>query len=202
VCYHIGEVVAMGMSAVQTRRWTREEYERLIETGVFHPEERVELIDGELVVMTPQKSVHATAVRLVDEMLRMAFGSGHDVRAQLPLALDPDSEPEPDVAVVIGMPRDYRDAHPTTALLVVEVADTTLAFDRERKGSLYARAGIADYWILNLADRVLEVYRDPVPAPSALYGWHYRVPQRLSASDSVSPLAAPRARVAVSDLLP
>ena len=192
----------MGMSAVQTRRWTREEYERLIETGVFHPEERVELIDGELVVMTPQKSVHATAVRLVDEMLRMAFGSGHDVRAQLPLALDPDSEPEPDVAVVAGTPRDYRNAHPTTALLVVEVADTTLAFDRERKGSLYARAGIAEYWIVNLADRVLEVCRDPGPVASAQYGWSYRVTERLSASDSVSPLAAPQARIAVSDLLP
>lgn len=192
----------MGVSAVQTRRWTREEYERLVETGIFHPEERVELLDGELVVMTPQKSIHATAIRLVEDALRIAFGSGHDVRAQLPLALDPDSEPEPDAAVVAGTPRDYRDAHPTTALLVVEVADTTLAFDRERKRSLYARAGIAEYWIVNLADRVLEVYRDPGPVPSAQYGRNYRVTQRLSASDSVSPLAAPRARITVSDLLP
>jgi Uma2 family endonuclease len=201
VCYHIREVVAMGVSAVQTRRWTREEYERLAETGIFHPEERVELIDGELVLMTPQKSVHATAVRLVEDALRIAFGSGYDVRAQLPLALDPDSEPEPDVAVVAGAPRDYRDAHPATALLVVEVADTTLTFDRERKGSLYARAGIAEYWIVNLADRLLEVYRDPAPAPSAQYGWSYRVTQRLSPSDSVNPLATSQARIAVSDLL-
>ncbi len=192
----------MGVSAVQTRRWTREEYERLIETGIFHPEERVELIDGELVVVTPQKSIHATAICLAEDVLRIAFGSGCNVRAQLPLALDPDSEPEPDVAVVAGTPRDYRDAHPTAALLVVEVADTTLAFDRERKGSLYARAGIAEYWIVNLADRVLEVHRDPGPVPSAQYGWSYRATQRLSASDSVSPLAAPRARIAVSDLLP
>ena len=192
----------MSVSAVQTRRWTREEYERLIEAGIFHPEERVELIDGEILTMTPQKSPHATAVCLVADALRGAFGSGHHVRVQLPLALDPDSEPEPDVAVVAGAPRDYRDAHPATALLVVEVADTTLAFDRERKGSLYAGAGIAEYWIVNLSDQVLEVYREPAAAPSAQYGWSYRVAQRLSPSDVVSPLAAPHGRITVSDLLP
>ncbi|MBI2370409.1 MAG: Uma2 family endonuclease, partial [Deltaproteobacteria bacterium] len=104
--------------------------------------------------------------------------------------------------VVPGSPRDYLDAHPTTALLVVEVADTTLVYDRDLKGSLYARAGIAEYWIVNLTDRALEVYRDPAPSPRARYGSSYQTFQRLSPPDSVSPLAAPWARIAVADLLP
>ena len=190
------------MSVVHVRRWTRAEYERMIEAGVFHPEERAELIGGEIVTMTPQGSAHATAVSLTQDALRAAFGLGHNVRAQLPLALDPDSEPEPDVAVVPGSPRDYRQAHPTTALLVVEVSDTTLSVDRARKGSLYARSGIAEYWIVNLVDAVLEVYREPGPARETHYGWAYQAVQRLRASGSVTPLAAPAARVAVSDLLP
>lgn len=169
--------------------------------GVFHPGERAELIDGEILTRTPQGSAHSTAVCLVEDALRLAFGAGYDVRGQLPLALDPASEPEPDVVVVPGSPRDYRDAHPATALLVVEVADTTLAFDRDWKWSLYARAGIADYWIVNLIDRLLEVYRDPAPASSARYGWEYRSIQRLGPSEAVRPLAF-QALVAVADLLP
>jgi len=191
----------MSLSGVQVRRWTREEYEHLVARGVFRPGERAELIDGEILTMTPQGSAHATAVCLVEDALRAAFGPGYIVRAQLPLALDPTSEPEPDVAVVRGSPRDYRDAHPTTALLVIEVADTTLAFDRDWKGSLYARAGVADYWIVNLTDRLLEVYRDPAPVASAKYGCEYRSVQRLGPSDSVRPLAS-QALIAVRDLLP
>jgi Uma2 family endonuclease len=85
---------------------------------------------------------------------------------------------------------------------VVEVADTTFAFDREWKRSLYARAGISDYWVVNLMDRLLEVYRNPAPEASARYGWEYRTAQRLGPSEFVSPLAAPEARIAVADLLP
>lgn len=174
----------------------------MIDAGIFEPTERAELIGGEIVVMTPQRSSHATGVRLAQETLRAAFGRGHDVRAQLPLALDPDSEPEPDVAVVSGSPRDYRYAHPTTALLVVEVSDTTLGLDRGRKGALYARAGIAEYWIVNLVDGVLETHRDPDSGSGTQHGWAYRTVQRLGAADTVSPLAAPAARIRVGDLLP
>ena len=152
--------------------------------------------------MTPQKSPHAAAVTLVQEALRVVLGIGCHVRTQLPLALDPASEPEPDVAVVHGAPRDYRDAHPATALLLVEVADTTLAFDRGWKSSLYARAGVADYWIVNLVDRVLEVYRDRRPEPAARYGWTYATVRRFDSEEGIVPLAAPTARVAVRDLLP
>lgn len=184
------------------RHWTREEYHRMAELGLIGPEERLELIEGEIVQkMTPQKSPHATAIRLVEEALRRAFGAGFDVRVQLPLALSPLSEPEPDVAVVRGGPRDYRDAHPTTALLVVEVADTTLAFDRRTKGSLYARAQIADYWILNLSAQEVEVYRRPAPDPGAPFGFRYVRVMRHGPDDAITPLASPHA-VPVADLLP
>ena len=141
------------------RRWTRVEYDRLIEAGVFQPGEPIELLGGLLVVAEPQGDAHFTAIRLAEEALRAAFGPGWEVRPQGPIALDAESEPEPDVAVVPGSTRDYRDGHPAHAALVVEVAESSLRRDREVKGSLYARAGIADYWIVNLGDRVLEVFR-------------------------------------------
>jgi hypothetical protein len=119
--------------------------------GVFGPEDRLELLDGEIIDMAPQKSRHATAVTLVGEALRTLFRSGATVRVQLPFSLDDRSEPEPDVAVVPGNPRDYRDAHPSRALLICEVSDTTLGYDRGRKLTAYARAGIPEYWILAFA---------------------------------------------------
>src|SRR5437870_13876940 len=159
---------------LQIRRWKRVEYEQLIEKGIFLPGERIELIDGLLVVAEPQSSLHFTTVRLVERALTHAFGAGWDVRAQGPIALDDASEPEPDVAVVRGELRDYVEAHPADPVLVVEVALTSLASDRAHKSSLYARAGRPEYWIVNLVDRVLEVYREPVASPSAPYGWDYR----------------------------
>jgi len=101
-----------------------------------------------------------------------------------------------------GTRRDYRHEHPSRPALVVEVAESGLALDREHKGSLYARAGVADYWILNLVDRVLEVYRDPAPNASAPYGWRYRVVERLTSAATVSPLALPSVRIPVRDFLP
>ncbi|HEU4369551.1 MAG TPA: Uma2 family endonuclease [Methylomirabilota bacterium] len=184
------------------RRWTRAEYEQLIDKGVFAPGERLELIDGLLLVAEPQSAYHFTTVRLVALALARAFGEGWDVRTEGPIALDDDSEPEPDVAVVRGSLRDYLTAHPADPVLVVEVALTSLAFDRERKSSLYARAGRPEYWIVNLVDRVLEVRREPSRSVSAPYGWHYRGVEELGTSDAVFPLAAPSARIAVADLLP
>ena len=174
----------------------------MIEAGVLTPEKRVELIDGEILAMTPQGSAHATAVSLVQEALRAAFGSQVYVRVQLPLAFGSDSEPEPDVAVVAGSVRDYRDAHPQSALLVVEVADATLAYDRDRKGSLYARAGVPEYWIANLAETCIEVHRDPIVRPHAQFGWHCRTVERFGAGDSITPLSLPTRSIAVADLLP
>jgi hypothetical protein len=110
--------------------------------------------------------------------------------------------PEPDIAVVPGSRRDHSRAHPSHPVLIVEVADSSLAFDRAEKGSLYARAGIADYWILNLPDQVLEVYREPVAAPHAPYGHHFGATITLAPRDTVSPLAAATAAVLVASLLP
>ncbi len=120
----------------------------------------------------------------------------------MPVALDDESEPDPDVCVVPGDPRDYRDAHPARPVLIVEVALSRQRFDREEKGGLYARAGIADYWIVNLLDGALEVYRDPVPAPGAPHGWADRAARRLSVGEVVFPLAAPSSAVPVAELLP
>jgi Uma2 family endonuclease len=192
----------MGATPIQTKRWARVEYERLIDLAMFQPGDRVELVGGQLVVREPQGSPHAVAVRLAEDALRSAFGFGWEVRAQMPVALDDESEPEPDVAVCPGRPRDYLAGHPARPVLLVEVAETSLAFDREHKGSLYARARIPEYWLVNLVDRVLEVYCDPVPSAEAPYGWCFSALLRLGAADSVSPLAAPQAHVAVADLLP
>ncbi len=189
-------------SAIDGRRLTRLEYEKMVESGQIVPCERLELIDGEILNMAPQESAHGTAISLAENWIRAAFGMGFTVRLQLPLALDPYSEPEPDLAVVYAVPDDRTAGHPGTALLVVEVADSTLAYDRTRKGSLYARAGIADYWIVNLADRRLEIYRDPAPAPSAPFGWNYAWSRYYASGQQVMPLASRGAFVSVADLLP
>lgn len=183
-------------------RMTRVRYDRLVHAGIFGPEDRVELLDGLLVAREPQGGRHATAVFLVRDSLDKVFGGAYYVREEKPIALDDQSEPEPDVVVVPGQPRDYRDAHPAQPVLIVEVADTSLALDRVRKGGLYARAGVADYWVLNLIDEVLEVYREPVRAASARYGWKYGSVSLLRRDALVTPLAAPSARISVAALLP
>ena len=187
---------------VRTRRWTRKEYDRLVEIGVLREDEAIELIGGELIVAEPKGSPHATAVELTADALRAVFGRGWAVRTQNPIALDEDSEPEPDVAVVPGTMRDYRVEHPARPALVVEVAESSLGFDRRYKGSLYARGGIADYWIVDLVDRAVEVRRRPVPAPSAKFGWRYAETRRFRTGATIAPLARPDAVIAVADLLP
>ncbi len=184
------------------RRWTRLEYERLVELGVFQPGERLELLDGQLLVREPQGSRHASAIRRVLAALRRALGEAWQLDSQLPFALDPDSEPEPDVAVVPRDPGAYRDAHPSRAVLIVEIAEASYRIDREYKASLYARAGIADYWIVNLVHEVLEVHRDPEHSPDARYGWRYRTVETLRPPATVAPLVAPASAIPVADLLP
>lgn len=187
---------------VRTRRWTRQEYDRLIEIGLLNEDEPVELVGGQLIVAEPKGTGHSVALELAAEALRRAFGPGWTVRVQDPIAPDDESEPEPDLAVVPGGPRDYLATHPSRPALVLEVSDSSLAFDRRDKGSLYARARILDYWIVNLVDRVLEVFRDPVLSTGAPYGWSYGRVQRLGPEATISPLAAPAASIPVTDLLP
>ncbi len=192
----------MGVTAVQVRHWTRDEYQKMGEAGIFPPGERVELIEGKIIKMIPQRSFHAAGVRLAQDTLREAYGPGFDVRPQLPLSLGLDSEPESDTAVVRGEARDYVKAHPTTAVLVVEVADTMLEFDPGPKARLYAKAAIPEYWIVNLVDRLLEVHRDPVPLPGEPGSYGYRSIQRFAPHDSVKPLSAGARAIRVADLLP
>jgi Uma2 family endonuclease len=183
---------------VVLRRFTRDEYYRMAETGILRPDEKVELLDGEIVVMSPQRSRSATVLLVMTEALREAFGRQRTVRTQLPLAVSETSEPEPDIAVVQGTPDDYLEGHPTTALLVVEVSDTTLAKDR-RKARLYAEAKVPDYWIANLVDGVLEVHRDPKLGDDG--EWDYAEVNVVKPTASVRPLRAPKAKLKVSELL-
>jgi Uma2 family endonuclease len=120
------------------------------------------------------------------------------VRLQAPVSLDDESEPEPDLVVVPGHPGDYRASHPAHPALVVEVAESSLEFDRTRKGSLYARAAVPDYWIVNLVDGVVEIYRDPEPDASATFGWRYRSVTRLAPPAAVAPLGFSGERIAVA----
>jgi Uma2 family endonuclease len=187
------------VSGLKTRPWTRREYGDLIRLGLLQEGEKVELLAGRMIVAEPQSSQHALAVRLAQRALERAFGEGWDVRCQLPIALDHASEPEPDVSVVPGSPRDYLEDHPTRPALVLEVADWSLRLDRGLKARRYARAGIADYWLVNLPARVLEVRR----APGLDHGrWSYRSLDVLGPEAWVSPLAAAGRDVRVSDLLP
>ncbi len=180
-------------------RCTREQYEKFVAAGFFR-DSRYQLIRGEIIDMGKEGPRHFSTVALAVQVLTTAFGPGYFVRNAGPLALD-DSQPEPDVAVVAGSPRDHLASHPVTALLAVEVAETSLAYDTRTKAELYATAGVADYWVVDVENRQLHVYRDPQPRP-ALETTTYATHLTFGAADTVSPLAAPTATVRVADLLP
>src|SRR5262245_2357171 len=192
----------MSTPTIPTRRFSRHEYEKLVETGVFRTDEHLELLDGLLVVREPQGSRHMTAIGLLQPALAAAFRRRFHVRGQGPIALDDASAPEPDLAVVPGRVRDYRDAHPSAPALVAEIADSSMALRRRLEVGFYPRSGLAEYWIVNLVDRVLEVYRDPVRSASSRHGWKYHTVRVLNADAVVSPLGASRVRIRVADILP
>lgn len=146
-------------------------------------------------------SPHGNGVERTDAAVRAAFGSGWRFRVQLPLVLSLHTDPMSDVAVVAGT-LTGSPGHPTSAALVIEVADTTLDTDITEKAELYTTAGIADYWVLDLEGNRLLVFRDPVPLPTGLGATAYRIRRTLTAADSISPLAAPSATIRVADLLP
>ena len=191
----------MKQSPLTIRRWSRAEYDRLIELGAFEGDP-IELLGGQLVVAEPQRPYHASAVSSAAYALMTALPQAWIVRTQLPVWLDDESEPEPDLAVVPGRPADYRLAHPARPVLIIEVAEASLAFDRKVKSSLYARAGSQDYWVVNLVDRVVEVYRNPVPDAAAAHAWSYETTTILNPPAAVTPLAFPGIRINVADLLP
>ncbi len=180
-------------------RWTVDEYYKIYELGLFYGR-RVELIKGEIFEMSPMLSPHATSIRLVYEQLRAVFGKGFEIRTQMPMSFSIRDEPEPDIAVSKGSVHDFKESHPTTAVLLVEVALTSLRFDRAKKLKLYAENRIEDYWIVNLKQRQLEVYRQPSGVNDETFDYAEKLV--LGVDESVSPLARPKAKIKVSDILP
>jgi Uma2 family endonuclease len=183
------------------RKWTKAEYYRLADLGWFQGQ-RAELIEGEIMVMSPQKFSHYATIDRTVEALQGVFGRGYWIRSQAPLDVSLASDPEPDVSVVRGKRNEYS-AHPVAsdAVLIVEVSDTTLSFDRNEKSSLYARAGIADYWVINLVHQQVEVHRTPVADPSAPFSYRYSSVSAFSLGQSLSPLSCAGTSIAVSNLL-
>jgi len=173
------------------------EYHRMIEAGILDEDEKVQLIDGMLVAMTPQGRPHAFVIQELNRLLVRALGDDFKVLIQLPLTLGEASEPEPDLAVVRAQDATSSKSHPATALLVIEVAGDSLHFDRRTKGALYARTGIPEYWIVILEDASIEVYRDPEPASGA-----YRQTLVVRRGETLTAVAVPGVHVGVAALFP
>ena len=182
-------------------KWTAEQFNRMGDMGWFEGR-RPFLLDGVIWEQGPMDTPHAVALGLVQVVLQTVFPSGWWIRNQSPFHIDPHNDPFPDFAVVLGGPRDYLRGHPTTAAMVVEISDTSLAEDTTEKAERYATAGVADYWVLDLNGRQLLVFRDPQPLPAGLGATAYRTRLAFGPADRVTPLAAPAASVLVADLLP
>lgn len=184
-------------------RYTRDQYRALAEHGFFSGR-RVLLINGEILQMAAMLEPHAAGISLVADALRTVFAVGFLIRIQMPLDVVTSSDPEPDVVVVPGNARTYARS-PTApsasfAQLVVEVADTSLPLDTTTKAELYATAGVLDYWVLDVVNNALLVFRDPYPVPGGTKT--FRSCTTLTAADSVTLLAVPTVPIRVSDLLP
>ncbi len=177
------------------RRITVDEYHRMIEAGTLGEDDHVELIAGAVVAMTPQGPAHALVIQNLNRLVAQGLAADLALRPQLPLTLPEDSEPEPDLAVVRLEDARSREHHPRTALLVVEVAGDSLRFDRQTKAALYARAGIPEYWIVNLTETTVEVHRDPDPETDA-----YRAKAVVSSESTLAATSVPGLSINVADL--
>jgi len=180
----------------EKRKFTVAEYYRMAEVGILDRDERVELIDGEIVVMAPMGERHANGVRRIDRVLHRVLGDAGIISVQCPLRLDDHSEPEPDIAL-LRFREDGYIAHPGPAdvLVVMEVSDSTLDFDREVKSKRYAAAGIPEMWVMNLPGDCLDRLDQPGPAGYARHTVFRR-------GEKISPAALPDLAFAVADLLP
>lgn len=180
-------------------RWTVEEYDRMVARGGFSPDLRVELLEGTIVDKMPNHPPHAYAVATLQDVYATAVSGGRwRLRSQLPLRISAeDSEPEPDLLLLHPARARYANRHPEPAdvFLLVEVADSSLVADRKKKLPLYARAGIAEYWIVNVAGRQVEVHRDPDPTAGV-----YRQVAVFTPGQHVAPAAFPGATLAVGEL--
>jgi Uma2 family endonuclease len=183
-------------AGVERWRFTVDDFYRMGEVGILPPEARVELIDGEVIKMAPIGSGHSGSVEYLGHRLRQGIGDAAFVRTQNPIRLGLRLEPEPDLSIVRPRADFYRRGHPTPSdvFLVVEVADSTLTYDRDTKGPRYARAGIIEYWIVDLANDRLLVHRGPADGA-------YQSVEILTREDAVCPLDFPELTIAVADIL-
>lgn len=178
------------------KRWTVEDYHRMIGAGILTPDDRVELLDGQIVEMAPQNPPHASTTDESADYLKALFAGQARVRTQLPITLAPNSEPEPDIAIVRIDQRRYSDRHPAPAdvFLLIEIADSTLQRDRTRKAKIYASAGIPEYWIVDLNSQQVIILRDPQANA-------YQSEQVLSIQAEIAPIAFPRIMIRLQNLL-
>lgn len=174
-----------------------ESYFGLVRSGELATDDHVELLDGVIVAEPPQDPAHATAIMRLGRRVRDAIGERALIRVQLPFIAGPFSVPEPDLAVVGGRESDYETQHPAAALLIVEASFSSLPQDRLSKQRIYAAAGCPEYWIVNLRDECVEVYRAP-DVGARMYSEHF-VARR---GDEIRFVALPEATVRVTDLLP
>ncbi len=181
-------------------RWTREQFHESGEARLFAGN-RVILIEGEILVMPPIGDRHRTIVTLAGEVLRETFGLGFFVSEEKPFDIGKATDPQPDIAVIQGSIRDFMESGLTEAALIVEVSDSTYLYDHYEKASLYASAGVQDYWIVRLKTRQVEVYRQPQPDGTQPFGFGYGEKTIYDSDAIVQPLAAP-SPVPVSALLP
>jgi Uma2 family endonuclease len=202
--YTLAELVNMNeaiesSSSIHLKYWTVQEYHQMSDLGILDPTQRTELIAGQIVIMTSKGTPHVLALRLLATAIENALGdrSAVFVSTQDPIRLDNFSEPEPDLALVKGTILDYAQAHPGAEdiYLVVEVADSTLKQDCEVKDKLYARSSIAEYWVIDIKNRQVHIFRDPTPTG-------YGSQLILTETHSVSPLAFPEAIFSIASILP
>jgi Uma2 family endonuclease len=181
---------------MQRHRFDVDDYYRMAEAGILGPEDRVELIEGEIVEMPPIGSAHGATTDTLTARLLLAVGERAIVRVQGAIRLDPYSEPQPDLALLLPRPDRYRSSHPGPGeiLLVVEVAHATVRFDREVKLPLYARAGIPECWIVDLRRNAIEVHSSP-------RGDSYRERQEIRSGGRLAPSAFPDAELDVGEVL-
>jgi Uma2 family endonuclease len=171
------------MTFTKPRSWTVDDYHRMITAGILTENDHVELLNGQIIEVSPQQPRHAaTTQRTARYLDRLLEGIAY-VRMQLPITLGPNSEPEPDIAVVSSDPGEYGDHHPTLdeIILIIEVSDSTLLRDRKEKALAYAKAGIKDYWVIDVCNRLVYVLRNPSSDS-------YQTETVFTANDSIAPL--------------
>ena len=184
-------------NVVPNHCFSTEDYYRMAEIGILAPDARVELLDGQVIDMLPIGPFHANSARRLNRFFTRLGKNRWFVDVQNPVRLDHRSEPQPDVVLLRPLDEEYAHRHPTPAdvILLVEVAESSIRYDRGRKLAAYARAGIQEYWIVNLVDRVVEVYRQP------LSSGQYASVERRQGTDTIAPAAFPDAAVTITDLL-